>query len=330
MATTSRSVRSAYRTVAVVDWLTLEIEVARPTQFQWLKRILADHFGDDTREYIKAVNGGAGNEATRFRIRLNDAHCRDVGTIRAALVALGQRHDLVGPVLIKELEVSLDFYPNDDDARAGLLQLVARLQMSLAAYGRNHRLVGVRPGGKRALADFLDSTRTPDPQRTFYVNDQDKDPVSWRIYHKITDQKRDLPRQEHRARAEFTLRGAGLHKYGISSVDDLAERGFVGFGELLHFRQFRPMSELIAGREPALAQLLQHATRRNRNMIALYPFGRHAYRRDSRTGKPRNGGRPELRNHSTHTIADAELNHLVRDRLHDLTQLFHTKLEAKS
>jgi len=330
MAPALRSLRSAYRTVAVIDWLTLQIEVARPTQFQWLQDLMEDHFGDGTQEYIKAVHPGDGNTATRFLIRLNDAHCRDVDTIRAALAALGRRHTLVGPVLIKELEVSLDFYPNDDQARADLLPLVARLQMSLAAYGKAHRLVGRRRAGARAHADFLDSTRTPDPQRTFCVNNNERDPVAWRVYHKITDQKLDLPRDQHRARVEFTLRGAGLHEYGINTLDDLVECGFVGFGELLHFRQFRPMSELIIGMKPELAQMLQHATRRDRNMIALYLFGRHRYYRDSRTGKPRNGGRPKLRDHSAHTSADAELNRLVHDRLHDLTQSFHTKFSAKS
>ncbi|NIA54854.1 hypothetical protein HAV22_14545 [Massilia sp. TW-1] len=312
--------RSAYRTTAVVDWLALEIEVARPTQFHWLQNLLADHFGDDTLEYIRAVDAGAGNEATRFLIKLNDAHCKDVDTIRAALAALGQRHTLVGPVLIKELEVSLDFYPNDDQARADLLPLVARLQMSIAAYGRHHRQVG-----PSKWPDFLDSTRTPDPQQTFYVNNNKRDPVSWRVYHKITDQKLDLPRDQHRARVEFTLRGAGLHKYGINSLDDLVERGFVGFGDLLHFRQFIPMPELIAGMKPELAQLVQHATRRDRIMISLYLFGRHAYHRDSRTGKPRNGGRPKLLDHSRHTERDDELNHLVRDRLRDLTRRFSTQ-----
>jgi hypothetical protein len=325
MATASRSVRSAYRTTAVVDWLALEIEVARPTQFQWLQNLLADHFGDDTLEYIKAVDAGAGNEATRFLIRLNDAHCRDVDTIRAALAALGQRHTLVGPAIIKTLEVSLDFYPNDDQARADLLPLVARLQMSLAAYGKAHRLVGRRRAGARAHADFLDSARMPDPQQTFCVNNNERDPVAWRVYHKITDQKLDLPRDQHRARVEFTLRGAGLHKYGINSLDDLAERGFIGFGDLLHFRQFIPMPELIAGMKPELAQLVQHATRRDRNMISLYLFGRHAYHRDTRTGKPRNGGRPKLLDHSHHTKRDDELNHLVRDRLRGLTRRFSTQ-----
>jgi hypothetical protein len=325
MATTSRSIRSAYRTKAVVDWLALEVEVGRPTQFQWLQRTLTDHFGDNARAYIKAVDAGAGNKATRFLIRLNDACCRDVDTIRAALAALDRHNTLVGPALVKALEVSLDFYPSDDQAHAELLPLVSRLQTSLeAAGGNSHRQFGA---SKRP--DFLDSTRTPDPQQTFYVNNK-RDPVAWRVYHKITDQKRTLPRDQQRARAEFTLQGAGLHEYGINSFEDLAARDFGDFGGLLHFRKFIPIPELIAGKKPALAQLLQHATRRDRNMIGPYPFGLHAYRRDSRTGKPRNGGRPELRKHSTHTVADTELNHLVRDRLRDLTENFHTKLEAQS
>jgi hypothetical protein len=325
MATASRSLRAAYRTSAVVDWLALEIEVERPTQFQWLQRTLADHFGDGKRTYIEPVDPGASGTATRFLIRLNDAHCRNVGTIRAALAALGQRHTLVSPALIKVLEVSLDFYPKDEQAHADLLQLVARLQMSLeAADSTSNRQIGL---SKRP--EFLDSICKPDPQQTLYINNK-LDPVSWRVYHKVRDRDQDLPCQEHRARVEFTLQGAGLHEYGINSLDDLAALNFGDFGHLLHFRQFKPMSELIDGKEPALARLLEQATRRSRNMIASYPFGLHAYRRDSRTSKPRNGGHPEPRKHSTHTTADAELNRLVHDRLHDLTKIFHTKFSAKT
>jgi hypothetical protein len=328
MATASRSIRSAYRTKAVVDWLALEIETGRPTQFQWVQRTLAAHFGDGKRTYIDAVDSDASGTTTKFVIRLNDAHCRSFGTIHAALAALNHQFGLVGRATVKLLEVSLDFYPNDDQARAELLTLVARLQSSLAAYGRHHRLVGCRRPGAGAHADILDSTRTPDPQRTFCVNDHEDDPLAWRVYHKITDRDQALPNDQHRARAEFTLQGAGLHEYGINTLDDLAALDFGDFGHLLHFRRFKPMSEIIA-MKPAMAQLVQHATRRDRNMIALYPFGLHAYRRDSRNGKPRNGGLPEVRKHSTHTTADAELNHLVRDRLRELTETFHTKLEAK-
>lgn len=324
MAAASRSIRSAYRTEAVVDWLALEIEVARATQFQWLQRVLADHYGGDTRAYIEAVDSGAGNQAARFLIRLNDACCRDVDTIRAALAALDRQFTLIGPAIIKTLEVSLDFYPKDDQAHADLLQLVARLQMSLeAAGGTAHRQVGP---SKRP--DFLDSTRTPDARQTLYINNR-PDPIAWRVYHKITDRDGALLRDQHRARVEFTLQGAGLRKYGINSLDDLAAFDFGHFGELLHFRQFIPMAELIVGKEPALAQQLLHATRRDRKMIMLYPFGLHAYRRDSRTDQPRNGGHPERRKHSTHTTADAELNRVVRDRLYALTRDFHTKLAEK-
>jgi len=320
MGTAPRSVRSAYRTKAVVDWMTLEIETARPTQFQWIQRTLTNHFGGDTRAYIEAVDAGAGNAATRFVIRLNDACCQDVDTIRAALVVLDRQYRLCGPALIKALEVSLDFYPKDDLARADLLQLVARLQTSLeAANGTSHRQVGFSK-----QPDFLDSTRRPDPQQTLYINNK-ADPVSWRVYHKITDRDKALPHQYHRARVEFTLQGAGLRDYGLNSLADLAEHGFVKFGHLLHFRKFRPMSELIAGRTPVVAYTLRNATPQVRNAIALYPYGLHAYHRDSRTGDPRNRGRPKERKHSTHTDSDDELNHLVRDRLRDLTKNFHTK-----
>lgn len=324
MSTVLRSIRAAYRTAAVVDWLALEIETARRTQFRWLQRTLADHFGG-ARPYVEAVDPDASGTATKFLIRLNDASCKDVDTIRAALAAIDCKYTLVGPAIVKALEVSLDFYPNDDSARVDLLPLVKRLQGSLAAArGTSHRLVG--PSKRPA---FLDSTCKPDPQQTFYINNK-RDAVAWRVYHKVRDRDQDLPRDQHRARVEFTLQGDGLHERCINTLDDLATIDFRKFGDLLHFRQFKPMSELIAGKKPALAQLVQHATRRDRNMITLYPYGLHAYRRDSRTGKPRNGGRPEPRKHSTHTIADAELNRLVHDRLHDLTQIFHTKFSSKT
>ncbi|MGZ3182935.1 MAG: hypothetical protein ACXU8N_10885 [Telluria sp.] len=328
MAAASRSIRSAYRTTAVVDWLALEIETQKPTQFQWIQRTLADHFGNETRTFTEAVDAGAGNVATRFLIRLNDACCRDGDTIRAALAALDRKYSLVGTALLKGLEVSLDFYPTDHTAREHLLMLVARLQMSLAAYGKNHRQVGIRPGGKRARADFLDGTLAPDPKQTFYVNDQDRDPVSWRVYHKITDRKGALPLEEHRARAEFTLQDAGLHKYGIVSLDDLVQRGFSGFGELMHFRVFRPMFEMTEGRSLVVRHALEQGTRRYRNLIARYPFGRQAYYLDHRTGKPRAADRQKLRVHSAHTRSDSELNHLVRDRLRDLSHKFRKKLEG--
>jgi hypothetical protein len=325
MATVSRSVRSAYSTKAVVDWLALEIETARPTQFRWLQSTLADHFGDGTRTYIRTVDRDAGGAATRFLIRLNDAHCKDVDTIRAALAVLDRQYGLVSPVIIRGLEVSLDFYPNNDQARADILPLVTRLQASLEATGGTaHRLVG--PSKWPA---FLDGTSKPDPHKTFYVNHK-RAPVSWRVYHKIRDRNQDLPHDQHRARVEFTLKGDGLHKYGIITLDDLAALDFRNFGELLHFRQFKPMSTVIVGKPPALAHMLQHATRRHRNMISPYLFGLHSYYRDSRTGQPRNGGRPKLRAHSTHTAADAELNRLVHDRLYDLNQTFHTKFSAKT
>ncbi|WP_036165108.1 hypothetical protein [Massilia sp. 9096] len=320
MSTVLRSIRAAYCTQAVVDWLALEIETARPTQFQWLQRTLADHFGDGKRTYIDSIDADASGATTRFLVRLNDDHCRTVDTVRAALAALDQRHTLVGPALVKLLEVSLDFYPKDDQARAYLPLLVARLQTSLeAAGGTSHRLVGPT---KRA--EHLDSTDTPDPRRTLYINNK-LDPLAWRVYYKITDRDQTLPRDQHRARVEFTLQGVGLHQYGINTVDDLAALDFGDFGHLLHFRQFKPLPDLIANMKPELAQLVQHATRRDRNMISLYPFGLHAYRRyntGKHAGKPRNGGHPELRKHSTHTTADAELNQLVRNRLHDLTQFF--------
>lgn len=325
MANASRSIRSAYRSKAVVDWLVLEIEVGRPTQFQWLQRTLADHFGDHTRTYIEAIDAGAGNTATSFLVRLNDSCCRDGHTIRAALAALDREYTLVGTVLIRSLEVSLDFYPKDVQARADLLTLVGRLQISLeAANGISHRQVG-----PSKQPDFLDSTRKPDPEKTLYINNK-ADPVSWRAYHKVTDRGQPLPHHDHRARVEFTLQDAGLHSYGINSLNDLVEHGFDKFAHLLHFRKFLPISTLLAGKAPSVACALRHATRHVRNTIALYPFGRYAYYRDNRTGYPRNGGRPKQRKHSTHTESDDELNHLARDRLHDLTKNFHTKLEAKN
>jgi len=317
-----RSVRSAFRTEAVVDWMTLEIEVERPTQFQWIQDTLTVHYGDGGRPYVDALDAGAGHSATRFKVRLNDQHCRSLSIIYAALDTLDRKYKLVRPATIDTLEVALDFYSNG--ARGDkVLNMVARLQTSLAAYGRSHRQVGAN---RRPV--FLDSSDKLDPRVTFYVNNKN-DPVAWRVYHKTVDRKQDLPPDQHRARAEFTLRTNELRKHGIYTLEDLGENGFSSFGEYLHFRQFHPVHDLIFGKDKVITYALAHGTRHDRNAIALYPFGRYRYRKDMRTRQPRNAGRPEPLKHSSHTLADKELNHIVRDRLHDLSQRFLKKLEAK-
>ena len=316
MTPITRSVRAVFRTEAVIDWLEIEITVAQATQFQWVQKALRHHFNDGITPHVRAIDPGAGGSSTRFRIVLNDGHCRVHATVRAAIEMLHKRFSLSGPVTVSALEIALDFYPSDSGAVADLAGMVQRLQGSLEVDGRSHRFVS-SDGRRKKLCSF----DTPNENATFYINNR-WDPCSWRVYYKMTDRGNRLPLSLHRARVEVTLQGGELAKYGIGNACDLFEMDFAKLATLFHFRRFKPFSDLVAGKSKVIAHSILRATRRERNFVSLYGFGRQSYYRDKRTNRPRNKGLPYPRKYSVHTVADEELKQVVSDRLHDLNRNF--------
>jgi hypothetical protein len=154
------------------------------------------------------------------------------------------------------------------------------------------------------------------------------------VYHKVTDHnKQPLESSRHRARAEFTLTCAQLAEYVQNRksvkkcvyLSDLQTFKFERLAGLLHFRRLKPISEVTTGRCAYFAYTINKTSGSIRDNLLLYPLGKLAYRRDTRTGQPRKKGLPEMLKHSRHSTADDDLNDTVYDKLKSYTHTFSTK-----
>ncbi len=319
------SLRSRFRSRAVIDWIELRIFTRAPTQQQWIRRSLCGLTGTDD-HHVRPIEPGGGGVCTQFSFRLYDEHANSYAELARLVAALDREVPLDGAAGVTGLEVALDFYGRGGDQMGGELEQMAhRLQASIGAYGSNPRQYD--PATRRNV--FLRSDDEPIDRLLNLRIGNKWDPVSWQVYYKRTDRGEFLPLHECRARAEFTLTGLALAERGINLLDDMASVRFESFADLLHFRHLKLKEDITAGTVPAVSFALCKWIGRTRGAVTLYPLGRLFFPRDSRTGKPRNRGVPVARQHSKHTAADAELNQIARDRLRDLTENFRRKLEAK-
>ncbi|MGT2505929.1 hypothetical protein [Cupriavidus basilensis] len=330
------SVRSEFRTEAVIDWIELTFTTRAPTQQQWVRGELHAITGDLSL-YVEPLQAGDGGVSSQFAVKFQDAQANSYAALARIVAALDRVMPLDAQPIVTGLEISLDFYSKSQghaDQDLALARMTHRLQNSIAAYGnprqfnpalgRNVFLYDPQTGRN----DFIPIHGETDPYK---INPdlnlrigKKGGPISWQVYHKRIDRNQALPPSEHRARAEFTLRGSALTERKIADLPDLVNFQFETLAGLLHFRSLKSVEEItVKHSEPvsyAVGKLFSDS-----KAVTLCPLGRLAFRRDARTDKPRNRGMPEVRKHSKHATADGELNHVVRDRLKDLSRAFSTK-----
>lgn len=193
-----------------------------------------------------------GNNATQFWFELHDhQHGNNAAKIRHAVLGLQSEYGFAAPACTILAEPALDFWPEQENA-APLVELTKLLQMTIAAYGDNPRQYDPGTGETPGLLEH------PEPMgTTYYVNHQKArkgraaSDIAWRVYHKTTDRKDEsgeaipLPPDQHRVRAEVTLQGAALKKYGLADPLALERCDFEGVAGLLHFRRLLPASERL-------------------------------------------------------------------------------------
>ncbi|MGZ8292216.1 MAG: hypothetical protein ACXWVG_04150, partial [Telluria sp.] len=63
------SVRTGFRTRAVIDWIELSVSLESRTQFRYVQNKLQSILELDTLPFVRPVNPGAGNVAERFAVR---------------------------------------------------------------------------------------------------------------------------------------------------------------------------------------------------------------------------------------------------------------------
>jgi len=328
---TSGSVRTAFRTRAVIDWIDLAVTLKCGTQFRHVQEKLRSILGITTRPYVRPVNAGAGNVATRFTLRLHDTHAATLHDLERITGALALAYPFAEAPEVIGVEVALDFYSRHDPS--AVPGLVLRLQSSIDAKGNPRQYDPQKAAMPKHGNRFLNRERPEpvtglalDPHLNLRIGDVG-DAVQWQVYDKRTDNNgQPIEPSQRRARAEFALTGQELAKHvlgpdagsRLANLADLQDFKFETLACLLHFRQFKPVETITQA--PVLASTLPKVKALHEHGIMNYHLGSVATYRDKR--RPTDVGRRVPLKHSRHTVADAELNDIARRTLKALTRRF--------
>lgn len=296
-----------------------------------------------------------GNNATKFWFELHDhQHGNSAAKVRHAVLGLQAEYGFAAPAHTILAEPALDFWPEQENA-APLVELTKLLQMTIAAYGDNPRQYDPGTGETPGLLEH------PEPMgTTYYVNHQKArkgraaSDIAWRVYHKTTDRKDEsgeaipLPPDQHRVRAEVTLQGVALKKYGLADPLALERCDFEGVAGLLHFRRLLPASERLhktslrretkkaiqaalatlrtTGR-PTPPEVLERLRLQTRLVGVLQgQLGKEeqchisSWSRGRAASDPNAKGGSKLRKHSIHTVPYVELNAMAQKALKVLSK----------
>lgn len=325
------SVRAAFKTRAVIDWIDVAVTLKSGTQFRYVQEKLRTILDLTTPPFVKAVSSGAGGVATRFVIRLHDAHAATLRELERITAALALTHPFAEPPEVAGIELALDFYSrgNPDD----VLELVRRLQSSIEAYGNPRQFDPEKAPTPKHGNRFLNRDRPEpvsglvlDPRLNLRIGNAG-DAVQWQIYDKRTDNNcQPIPPSQRRARAEFALSGEELATRilgpnagsRLATLTELKTFNFETLARLLHFRRFKPIE--TTAHNPVVAMTLAKLSPMREHGITNYPLGSFSVHRDGR--RANDMGRRRKLIHSSHTVADAELNDIVRKKLKALTAKF--------
>jgi hypothetical protein len=295
-----------FKARAVVDWLTIELHTASPTNFQSIRAALSDACPSPQSIWVTALDPGLGGAASRFQVTLQEV--ADDAALERAVATLELRYSLLKRPLVVGIEVAIDWTHKNHDV-AATYALVEHLASRLIANGRPPRQY--LPSGRM---EFLSRRLARiDQTATIYFGNSNE-LVQWRAYHKQTDQNRALPPESHRARVEVTLYGEAIAEHLFYSNDG-DRLSFSKLGNLFRFHgeKMFPSDGVLADRTRVLRRICPDS-RESRGFASYVTV--------ARSRGVRGHVFPKL------TIADAHTTKRARDSLRHLEQRFH-KLERK-
>ena len=240
----------AFRCSAVVDWIELEVDLRRKTQFQRVHAEIKEAIGQAC--WVKLLTSRATTSGTRFRVRFQQPTM--VG-LHAARIALDAKFGIQSDPAVSSLEISVDFRPRTplDAARKTMVGLLVRHHLpdrdmlstedEMPRFRLGSRLLDgyvfpwSQSPNRRAINQALrrsnEGDRAAPVDGTFYIGKRDG-PVMWRTMDKTIDQQNrpsmtrvDLEAKECRARIEVTLDRDELDVLGIQTLSDFASFNFV-------------------------------------------------------------------------------------------------------
>jgi hypothetical protein len=328
---TLKTLRVTFKTRAVIDWIELTVTLKKPSQFRYVQRALQTILQTDAITFVRAQDKGPGGSTTQFVFRLHDHHAAKLSELERIMSELALVHPFAAQPEVSGIEIALDFYNRCEPGN--VLDLVHRLQLSVAARGNIRQFDPDKAPNPKYGNRFLNSDRPEpvtgliiDPRLNLRIGDKG-DTVQWQIYDKRTDHNRQpIDQSQRRARAEFTLNRDELAKrvFGPDAgsrtvtLGDLRLFRFETLARLLHFRKFKPIERVTDN--PVVALALDSQSSLRKYGIANYRQGLVTAYQDKR--RPTEVARMGERKFSKDTVADAELNAIVRRKLEALTGTF--------
>lgn len=288
----------AYR--AVVDWIELEIQLSRQSNFWTVQDALKASLKlpQDTAPFMKALNSGSGNAASAFRFS-------------QLTLIVGTLNDRFGLDAIRPtaIEIAFDTYKAGGNVRQ-LAELAADRFRFITTppgddwyfyrkQGEGRRYVNTLPQRRDLIELFEASWQLTDR------NSQEVD-VRYHAYVKTQDSNKVLLPNRYCARMEVTLRGAALP---FRTIDELAVFNFTKVAS--HFK-FRRISNDV---HPAA-----------RHALTLWSGRQHGRSGKYRRIDPRRIGQYSGTSvFKGATVADDDLNATVYECLRKLTRGWRSK-----
>jgi hypothetical protein len=238
----------AYQWSALVDWIDIEFELARRTQYWKLNDRIEALTG--RKEFPDALDLGAGKTATRYRLRVQEP---DFATVRKVMMDIEAEYGFLAPARVAGLEVSIDAYPKtvSEEARARLHGVLVRhFFPTTAILTSDKKWPRFFPGvvdetdytvGRNKHDPRLDiiDRMTPSTDRpvtyeaTFYAGEKDDARAFWRIQNKVLDKQNKaagtseiLPEDKKRIRIEVALGPNGCREAGLQDFETIGDFKF--------------------------------------------------------------------------------------------------------
>lgn len=224
-----------YKFVAVIDWIDVEIETVRATNFFTLRRLIDD-------KYVEALNPTASNSATKFRIRIHDLKLWN--SLHNLLNEIKEKYSFRKEAEISAIEVSIDGY-SKRHSKQDLLELTEHyLRFLSRPVSQNIRFSGTDDkqtkqiesiDSAEQLQNLLKNGRNICIGNTKSKNNKwiKADDEYMQIYCKTTDNGMELKVENHRARIEVRLQGLALP---VKSVRDFEKFGFQKLAKYFNMR----------------------------------------------------------------------------------------------
>lgn len=272
----------------VIDFITLQFEVNKPTTRHSIKKHLTEKTG--TRYYIQNDEDGIEQSGNVFTIKqVHDVRSRK--DLKAIIQCLERYGVAYGEIKVTRIEASLDFYNTKNKA------LLTALHKSLAYFENsiNERIYKTEKTFTPIPKTPLDLLRKLEDGYCIGVN-PDGSLAYHTSYHKVTDRGLNLPEGEHRFRTEVNC---AVSEFGVNnSLSNLSEIIQCAFDRL----KFTRLSKSVTEEDKELY----------RNSVAM--FGKRVEEHYS--------GSRHKRNFNQAIVKNGELNKVISRKVSDLKRNF--------